>query len=127
MPDPTRNHREFQPTTNQALAKLEEAAGKPVLILEEPELNVTATIRRARAGQVSHVLRCKSGSDPIVDYLITFECRMALREPKPAGTGEGHQAMGERAGIKERVIQEVEALYHQMAPAKAMELGVFML
>ena len=97
-----------------------------MLILEEPELNVAATFRRARAGQASHVLRRKSGSDPIADDLITFECRMALREPMPAGTGEGHQAMGERAGIKERVVQEVEELYPQMAPAKAMELGAFM-
>ena len=67
MPDPTRTHREFQPSTNQALAELEEATGKPVLILEEHALNVAATFRRARAGQASHELRCKSGSDPIAD------------------------------------------------------------
>ncbi len=51
MPDPTRTHREFQPSTNQALAELEEATGKPVLILGEPELNVAATFRRAAPGQ----------------------------------------------------------------------------
>lgn len=67
MPDSTCTLRELQPSSNQALAELEEATGKPVLILEEPELNVAATFRRARAGQASHVLRCKSGSDPIAD------------------------------------------------------------
>jgi hypothetical protein len=48
-----------------------------VLSLEEPELNVAATFRRARAGQASHLLRRKSGSDPIADDLITFACRIA--------------------------------------------------
>jgi hypothetical protein len=64
---PTHTYRENQLSTNQALAELEERTGKPVLILEDPELNVAATFRRARAGQASHVLRCKSGSDPIAD------------------------------------------------------------
>ncbi|MEB3324042.1 MAG: hypothetical protein VKM17_01740 [Cyanobacteriota bacterium] len=72
--------REFLPSANQGLAELEEATGKPVLILEEPELNVAATFRRARAGQASHVLRRKSSSDPNADDLITFEWRMALSE-----------------------------------------------
>lgn len=63
----THTYREIQLSTNQALAELEERTGKPVLILEDPELNVAATFRRARAGQASHVLRCKSGSDPIAD------------------------------------------------------------
>ncbi len=40
---------EFLPSANQALDVPEEATGKPVLILEEPELNVAATFRRARA------------------------------------------------------------------------------
>ncbi len=51
-----------------------------MLSLEKPELNVATTFRRARAGQASHLLRRKSGSDPIAGDLITFECRMALRE-----------------------------------------------
>jgi hypothetical protein len=32
---------------------------------------------------------------------------MALRKPKPAGTGEGRQAMAVRPGIQKRVIQKV--------------------
>jgi hypothetical protein len=127
MPESSRTHREFLPSAQQAIAELEEATGKPVLIVEEPELNVAATIRRARAGQTSHILRWKSGSDPLADYLITFECRMALREPAPNGSGAGRQAMGERPAIQERVIEEVEALYPQMPKAKARELGQFIL
>ncbi|MEY4354893.1 MAG: hypothetical protein RLZZ609_3134 [Cyanobacteriota bacterium] len=72
-------------------------------------------------------IRWKSGSDPLADYLVTFECRMALREPAPIASGAGRQAMGERPGIQERVIEEVEALYPQMPKAKARELGQFML
>jgi hypothetical protein len=73
-------HREFLPSAIQAVAELEEATGKPVLSLDEPEMNVAATFRRARAGQASHLLRRKSGSDPIADDPITFACRMVLRE-----------------------------------------------
>jgi hypothetical protein len=72
-------YRETLPSANQALDVPEEATGKPVLSLEEPELNVAATFRRARAGQASHWLRRQSGSDLITDDLITFECLMALR------------------------------------------------
>jgi hypothetical protein len=39
MPESSRTHREFLPSTQQAIAELEEATGKPVLIVEEPELN----------------------------------------------------------------------------------------
>ena len=80
MPDSTGSHREFQHSTIQPLAEMEAATGKPVLILEEPELNVAATIRRARAGQASHVLRSRSGGDPILDWLSAFKCRMVLQE-----------------------------------------------
>jgi hypothetical protein len=128
MPESSsRTHREFLSSAQLAIAELEEATGKPVLIVEEPELNVAATIRRARAGQTSHILRWKSGSEPLADYLITFECRMALREPAPNASGARRQAMGERPAIQERVIEEVEALYPQMPKAKARELGQFML
>ena len=34
---------------------------------------------------------------------------MVLRKPKPAGTGEGRQAMAVRTGIQKRVIQRVQS------------------
>ena len=48
MPEPTgRGSREFLPSANQTVSALEEATGKPVLIVDAPELKVLATIRRA--------------------------------------------------------------------------------
>ncbi len=80
MPEPSgRGRREFLPSANQALAELEEATGKPVQIVEDPELNVLATIRRAGAGEASNLLRIKGGENRAADYLIVLECRMALR------------------------------------------------
>jgi hypothetical protein len=71
MPEPTgRDSREFLSSTNQALSELEEATGKPVLIVETPELNVLATIRRAGAEDSSHVLRIKGGESRVLLYLI---------------------------------------------------------
>ncbi|MFZ0406933.1 MAG: hypothetical protein WAM11_02315 [Cyanobium sp.] len=70
----------FLPSANQALAELEEATGKPVQLMEDPQLNVLATIRRAGAGEASHVLRIKGGENQAADYLIVFQCRMALRD-----------------------------------------------
>jgi hypothetical protein len=46
MPESSsRTHREFLPSAQLAIAEMEEATGKPVLIVEEPDLNVAATIR----------------------------------------------------------------------------------
>ena len=92
MPEPTgRGSREFLPSANQALAELEEATGKPVLIVEAPELKVLATIRRAGPEDSSHVLRIKGGENRAADYLIVFECRMALRDVSGPGASVAHQ------------------------------------
>jgi hypothetical protein len=40
-------YREFLPSANQALADLEQATGKPVMVVEAPELNVFAKIWKA--------------------------------------------------------------------------------
>jgi hypothetical protein len=54
MPEPTgRGSREFLPSANQALAALEQATGKPVMIVDAPELNVLAMIRGAEAREAS--------------------------------------------------------------------------
>jgi hypothetical protein len=58
MPEPSRQReREFLPSANQALAELEAATGKPVLVVEAPELGVLATIRRAGPDDAGHLLR----------------------------------------------------------------------
>jgi hypothetical protein len=72
MPEPTGGgSREFLAYANQALAELEEATGKPVQIVEDPELNVLATIRRAGPGEASYVLRIKGGENRAANYLIS--------------------------------------------------------
>jgi len=41
MPEPTNpKTREYLPSANRALAELEEVTGKPVLLLEEPDLGI---------------------------------------------------------------------------------------
>lgn len=110
MPDPAqRSDREFLPSANQALAELEQATGKPVLIQEDQHLKVLATIHRAGAEESCHVLRVKGSSDHISDYLITFECRMALRDGQ-----EPRKVVMERRQARERVISEVEKLHRQL-------------
>jgi len=121
MPAPSRSHRNLLPSTNAALEALEAATGKPVTIVEDPELSVAATMRRARASQASHILRRRggSGSDPEADYQINFQCRMAFMEPAPKDSGEVRQAIGERPDIQEPVIEEAEAPCREswLAPA----------
>lgn len=54
MPEITRpGFREFLPSANQALAELEEATGKPVQIVEDPQLNVLAMVCRTTLGKSS--------------------------------------------------------------------------
>ena len=122
MPDfAHRNDREFLPSANQALGDLEETTGKPVLIQEDPELQVLATISRAGPEQSSHILRIKAGSNQVSDYLITFECRMVLRQ-------DSHQGgvVVENRQARERIIIEIEKLHRKLPLAKARELGKFM-
>jgi hypothetical protein len=121
MPEPTgRGSREFLPSANQALTELEETTGKPVMIVDAPELNVLATIRRAGPQDSSHVLRIKGGSNRVADYLIVFQCHMALRE------GQGARAvLRDKPAVREQVISECVALHSQMPGAKARELGSF--
>jgi hypothetical protein len=121
MPEPTgRGSREFLPSANQALAELEETTGKPVLIVDAPELNVLATIRRACSQDSSHVLRIKGGSSRVADYLIVFQCRMALRDGQ-----EPRAVLRDKPAVRDQVISECEELHSQLPLAKARELGSF--
>ena len=122
MPENARSgSREFLPSANQALADLEEATGKPVMVVEAPELNVLATIRQAGPEDASHVLRIKGSRDRQADYLIVYECRMALRD----GPGPRVVLKGKR-DRRERVISACEKLPHRLPLAKARELGSFL-
>ena len=121
MPENARaGFREFLPSANQALAELEEVTGKPVLVVEAPELKVLATIRRAGPQDASHLLRIQGSSNRMADYLIVFECRMALRD----GPGPRVVLQGKR-DRRERVISACEKLPRQLSLAKARQLGSF--
>ena len=117
-------HHSFLPSATAALEELEECTSHPVLIVEDPSLSVLATISRAGPGQSSHILRIKGGSGAIADYLIAFECRMALRD-EPEGTGQ-RLVLADRPVAKEGVIRQVERLHPNLPSAKALELGSFM-
>ena len=121
MPENARaGFREFLPSANQALAELEEVTGKPVLVVEAPELKVLATIRRAGPQDASHLLRIQGSSNRVADYLIVFECRMALRD------GPGPRVvLKDKRDRRERVISACEKLPRQLSLAKARELGSF--
>jgi hypothetical protein len=129
MPEPAgRGSREFLPSANQALSELEQATGNPVLIVEAPELKVLATIRRAGPEDSSHVLRIKGGENRSADYLIVFECRMALWD------GQGHRVLlRSNPEVRGQVISECVELHSHLplaqalaqALAKAQELGSF--
>lgn len=122
MPELTgRGSREFLPSANQALSELEETTGKPVMIVDAPELNVLATIRRAGPQDSSHLLRIKGGSNRVASYLIVFQCHMALRD------GHGARAvLRSNRSVREQVIRDCEQLHSQLPQAKARELGAFL-
>ena len=71
---------EFLPSADQALTELEETTRKTVQIVTGPHPNVVATNRRAGPGSVSHLRRIKSSENQEADYLIVFQCRIALRD-----------------------------------------------
>lgn len=121
MPDSSPpGFREFLPSANQALAELEEATGKPVQIVEDPQLNVLATIRRAGPTEASHRLRIKGGDQQAVNYLIVFQCRMALRD------GPGPQAvLQDNPEKRAEVIRACQQLHPQLTPDRAEDLGTF--
>jgi hypothetical protein len=122
MPESARaGFREFLPSANQALADLEEVTGKPVMVMEAPELNVLATIRRAGPEDASHLLRIQGSGNRQADYLIAYQCRMALRDgPGPRVVVKG------RRHVRERVISECERLPRPLTLAQARELGTFL-
>lgn len=115
-------HREFLPSTNQALAELEQQSGHPVLLVDDPDLVFLASISRAGPGQSSHILRLKGEKTEEVDYLITSQCRMVLRGIAAA---DGSAQVAEKRHIREKVISEFEKLHKSLPLAKAREIGKF--
>jgi hypothetical protein len=81
---------------------------------------VLATIRQAGPQDASHLLRLQGNSNRAADYLIVFECRMALRD------GPGPRfVLKDKRDRREQVISACERLPLQLSMAKARELGSF--
>jgi hypothetical protein len=108
-----------------------------VRIVEDPSLYVLAIIRRAGPQEGSHVLRLRSGSqegdasrrgersarrgERSADYLIVFECRMALRD----GTSL-RAVLRDNSVVREQVIRDCGALHPDLPAGKAQDLGSFL-
>ena len=99
-------------------------------IVEDPSLNVLTTTRRAGPQEGSHVLRLRSGSqegdasrrgERSADYLIVFECRMALRD----GTSL-RAVLRDNSVVREQVIRDCGALHPDLPAGKAQDLGSFL-
>lgn len=69
------------PTTCQqtALAAVERASGRPVILDADPKLPNEAVIRMATGAAPAHVLKYRTAAEPDLPYLICFQCGMALR------------------------------------------------
>jgi hypothetical protein len=115
-PSASKAHRAFLPSTNAALAELERVSGKPVLIVDDPALQVLATIRRAGPEQASHLLRLQR-EGAASDYLITSQCRFLLRG---MAQPDRPTQVREKPGMLKRLCSELEALYPSMPAAKAV-------
>lgn len=63
----------------QILDQLHELSGKPVLVQADPSLKTLSTIRIARGAAPAHVVLYNPSSSSFADYLIAYQCGMALR------------------------------------------------
>ena len=85
------------------------------MIVDAPELNVLATIRRAGPEDSTHVLRIKGGSNRVADYLIVFQSRMAQRDGQ-----EARAVLRDNPAVREQVINDCADLHSHLPVAKPM-------
>jgi hypothetical protein len=81
---------------------------------------VLASIHRAGPQDASDLLRIQGGDNRVADYLIVFECRMALRDG-----AEPRAVLLENRRVRERVMHECAELHSHLPAAKAQELGTY--
>jgi hypothetical protein len=65
--------------TKAILDRTESITGRPVLVREDPSLQVQAHIQIARGAAPMHVLRYKPATDGSTDYCICFQCGFLIR------------------------------------------------
>jgi hypothetical protein len=66
--------------TREIIQLVETQTGIPVRVMEDPKLQVLATVRMARAGGLpAHLITYKQAPGDVPDYQICFECGYILR------------------------------------------------
>jgi hypothetical protein len=63
----------------QFIERVEEASGKPVILLKDSNFAGHATIKIASKDQPAHLLRYKPEQESVLPYLVAYECESALR------------------------------------------------
>lgn len=61
------------------LDRVEAASGKPVLLQCDSKFGGHAVIKVATSDQPAHILLYKPGKEPVLPYLVAFQCEFALR------------------------------------------------
>ena len=85
--------------SKEIISQVESVSGIPVILQEEPGLELMATVTMARGGVPAHVIRYRPSESPELDYLIAFQCGFIIRlfsTPQPSrfdlqGTDSGRQ------------------------------------
>ena len=67
------------PCTSQMIAEVERVTNRPVVVQEDPSLNVLAHVRIARGDDPMHLVRYRPGGDALPDYYIVYQCGHVLR------------------------------------------------
>ena len=91
------------PSTQSIVERLEKLSGRPVHITEDASIEMLADMKMARGDQPMHLLRYKQTGNDAPDYLIAYQCGLALRvfELPPekrvdiAPSETGHKKLGD--------------------------------
>ncbi len=66
-------------SSQSVLKILEDVSGKSVIVKVDPEIGGHATIRLPTGDGPAHLLRYKPEHENAREYLVAFQCRLALR------------------------------------------------
>lgn len=67
------------PSTQSIVERLERLSHRPVHITEDESIEMLADMKIARGDQPLHLLRYKQTGSDAPDYLIAYQCGLALR------------------------------------------------
>ncbi len=73
---------DLQRLQKQFIELVEAASGKPVILQSDPKFAGHSTIKIATKEQPAHVLLYKPEQEPVLPYLVAYQCEFALRTIK---------------------------------------------